>query len=387
VISETGKRRAEAEAEVAWTATSLRWYGGHPPVSRSVDNVAIHRRPVGVVAAITPWNVPLVTPVWKLAPALMAGNAVVWKPSELATACALALSDCLTAGGVPDEVLHTTPGGAHAGDALCRDDGVHAVVFTGSTAAGRSIARAVAERLIPYSLELGGSNPAIVFEDADLDRAADDIVATVASLQGQKCTTTRRVLAAARVADELESELRRRIEALRMGDPRDPETTLGPLITPEAADRAKRAIAAARSRGATIAAESSLAEPRLPDTFCPATLIRGLALDDPLWHEELFAPVLALRSFDEPETAWDLANDTPFGLSAAVYTASSDLMRRAGERVMSGTLVINGRSDHAQLDAPFGGRKLSGHGAPEGGLFAYDATSEYQAVYDLSPTG
>lgn len=383
IVSEVGKLRHEAESEVAWTATTARWYADHPPNDEHAGTAVVRRRPVGVVAVVSPWNVPMITPSWKLLPALIAGNTVVWKPSELATGVAHALALHFHAAGVPADVLQVVPGGADTGRSLVAHPGVGAVHFTGSTAAGRQVAEAVAPRMIPCNLEMGGSNPAVVFADADLDHAADCIAATVGSLQGQKCTTTRRVLVEERAADALLHRLAARFEALVMGDPANPKTSLGPLITPNAAARARDAVDAAAARGAKVVARTpALSSGSVrPDGFFPATLLTDIDTGDDIWRNELFAPVVTTVSFTSAEQAWELANDTPYGLAAAVYTTSEDLQRTAAERIQTGVLTINARGDHAEIEPPFGGRKHSGHGAPEGGAYAYAGVTELQAIY------
>jgi acyl-CoA reductase-like NAD-dependent aldehyde dehydrogenase len=256
---------------------------------------------------------------------------------------------------------------------------VGAVHFTGSTSVGRSIAQAVASRFVPYSLEMGGSNPAIVFDDADVELAADCIADTVGALQGQKCTTTRRVIVHERLAPALIERLRARFEAFVPGDPADPCTTLGPLISPEAAAQARRVVERSIALGARVLAQTPMAG--VGDCFFPATLLGALAEHDPLNREELFAPVVAVSTFIADEQAWARANDTPYGLTAAVYTNDPARQRAASQRLRVGGLAINRRSDYAELEAPFGGAKDSGHGAPDGGEYVYASVCELQAVY------
>jgi len=383
IVAEMGKLRADAEGEVEWTAASARWYAEHPPDIARRGTADVIRRPLGVVAAITPWNSPLITPAWKWLPALAAGNTVVWKPSELSTATALAAAALWREAGLPAGVLDVVAGDANAGRALCEDAGVDAVHFTGSTETGRVVAGLAAARSARCVLELGGLNSAIVFADADLEVAADCIVAAAVAVNGQKCTSARRVLVERPVEADLTAALAARIEALQQGDPADPATTLGPLITPAARERAEAELERAVASGAEIVARApAMDDPGLDEAgFFAAALVRGVPAGDPLRRRELFAPVLAVECFDRDDEAWAIANDTPYGLAAAVYTSSEKRAGSARDRLDVGVLAINRRCDSAELEAPFGGTKGSGNGFPEGGAYAYDGVTMLQAVY------
>jgi len=383
VVAEVGKLRAEADGEVDWTAASARWYAEHLPGSERRGTAMVIRRPLGVVAAVTPWNSPMITPAWKWLPALVAGNAVVWKPSELSTAIALATVELWREAGLPAGVLELAPGGAETGRMLCAEPSVDAIHFTGSTDTGRAVAGFAAARSARCVLELGGLNSAIVFDDADLEHAADCIVSAAIAVNGQKCTSARRALVERGVEAELLSALTTRIGALRLGDPADPATTLGPLITPAARARADAELERVVGAGAVIVARApALDEPRLDEAaFFPATVVRGVPLADPLRRRELFAPVLTVESFDRDDEAWEIANETPYGLAAAVYTSSVERAGAAQERLEVGVVGINRRCDSAELEAPFGGAKASGNGFPEGGEYAYSGVTMLKAVY------
>ena len=391
LVREVGKRRADAEGEVAWTALSARYYADNPPAEERIGDARVARHPIGVVAAITPWNVPLVTPAWKWLPALIAGNTVVWKPSERATATAIAAAELLHASGVPDDALAVVPGGPETASALAADERVGAVHFTGGEAAGRALAALAAPRLARVALELSGLNPAIVLADADLDHAAGCIVACGTALAGQKCTATRRVLVDAGVADELTARVADRIGRLRVGDPRDPETDVGPLISGAARAAAEAEVARACAAGAELLARRRARSrdaglpgdtaPGAGDALFSPVLLGRLAADDPLRRRELFAPVLSIDAFDAPAQAWALANAAPYGLSAAVYGRDPGLLADAAAAIRSGVLAVNRRGDDVALEAPFGGRGRSGNGQPEGGTYVYAALTDLQAVY------
>ena len=383
IVAEVGKVTAEAQGEVEWTAISARWYANHPPESERRGTASVHRRPLGVVATVTPWNVPLITPAWKWLPALVAGNAVVWKPSELATGVAFAARERFEEAGLPAGVLEILPGGPDAARALCEHPDVAAVHFTGSTKAGKAIAEAASSRLKRVALEMGGLNFALVFADADLEEAADSIASAATAINGQKCTATRRVLIEQSVADDLTTLLADRYEALVAGNPADEATRLGPLITPGAREAAEREVDRARREGARIVARSpdAAGEDIDPAAFFRATLLADLAPNDPLRRQELFAPVLSIDAFAEAKDAWSAVNESPYGLTGAVYTRDPELAAAAVAQVRTGILALNRRSDAVELEAPFGGVKDSGNGFREGGTYIYDSLTELQAVY------
>lgn len=386
IVREVGKRYCDAEDEVSWTAQSARWYAEHPPRAQSSGTAIVGARPLGVIAAITPWNVPLISPAWKWLPALLAGNVVVWKPSELAPATAHAAAARLHEAGVPPDVLQVIAGGADAGRQLCSSPLVAGVHFTGSVAAGRAIASATAERFARCALEMGGLNIAVVFEDADLELAADCIIASGTALSGQKCTSTRRVLVAEEVAGQFEEYMVERIEALIVGDPRDPRTTHGPLVSPDARERAHAAVQrAVRSGARVVATAPPFANPvKGWNSFFPPTLLADLPDDDALATEELFAPVISIQPFADTTAAWRRAS-TSYGLAGSVFTKQPALVRQAASVMNVGVLSVNRRGDQVDIEAPFGGLKDSGNGFPEGGEYVYSGLTDLQAVYGTTP--
>jgi alpha-ketoglutaric semialdehyde dehydrogenase len=380
-VREVGKVRREADGEIAWTALSSRWYADNPPAEETAAGAQVRRRPLGVLAAITPWNVPLVTPAWKWLPALMAGNTVVWKPSEFSTGIAVEVAELWREAGLPIGVLELVPGTGDVGRALCADPRVAAVHFTGSTRTGRAIAATVAARLGRCALELGGLNYVIVLADADLEHAADCIVEAAVSINGQKCTATRRVLVEEPVASELEGLVGERLERLVPGDPSDPATTIGPLIRAEAARRASETVERAVSDGARLVARSPMNAGS--GAFFPATLLADVAVGDELRREELFAPVITLGGCSDLEAALRELEGTSYGLTCAIHTADRGSAAVAADRVQTGIFGINRRCDAVDLEAPFGGRRDSGLGPPEGGAYVYAGVAALQAVYGL----
>jgi acyl-CoA reductase-like NAD-dependent aldehyde dehydrogenase len=279
------------------------------------------------------------------------------------------------------------PGGPDSARALCTHRDVGGVHFTGSTRAGRAVAEAVAGRFARCALEMGGLNVAIVFADADLELAADCITAAATSINGQKCTATRRVLVQASACDELTGLLAERWESLVLGDPADEATTLGPLITAAARDAAEEELARATAGGARVVARAPgvVSNGVDPGAFFRAALVADLAPGDPLRTEELFAPVVAIESFDDADAAWRSANSSQYGLSAAVYTRDRATAEAASQRLETGVLAFNRRGDAVDLEAPFGGVKESGNGLTEGGEYVYAGLTSLQAVYGHAP--
>ena len=380
ITAEVGKRRVDAVDEVAWAALTARWYADHPPPTGQAGSAQVVRQPIGVVAAVTPWNVPLITPMWKVLPALMSGNAVVWKPSEKATGIAVAAGRLLSRAGLPDDVLSIAAGGPPLARSLCVDHRVALVHFTGSSAGGREVATLTAARLARCVLELGSVNPALVFADADLDLAADAIVTAASALAGQKCTATRRVLVSEHVHRALLDRLALRMDALRVGHPRDPATDVGPMIDRGAVDRATADHAAARASGARPVVQARADGPRSAALFGPALLDYGHNVNE-LRHRELFSALLTVESFAASDDPWARANDAASGLSASIFTTDPDRLAQAPGLLRAGVVALNRRADQVSLEAPFAGAGPSGNGIPEGGLTAYDGVTSVQAIY------
>jgi len=393
VVGDTGKPAAQArELDVARAVANFRAFAdvisaaGQPsfltdlPGGRQALNYAV-RSPLGVVAVIVPWNLPLLLLTWKVAPALACGNTVVVKPSELTPSTATLLASVLSDAGVPDGVYNVVHGFGATGHALVSHPGIDGVTFTGSTATGSSIMAAVAPRVRPVSFELGGKNAAIVFADASLDATLDGLTRSVFANTGQVCLCTERVYVQRPIFDELAAGLVERARSLRLGDPSRADTTTGPLISQEHREKVLRYYRMAEECGAKTLVGGgipSLGAGLDGGWWIEPTLWAGLSNVDRPLREEIFGPVAALVPFDTEDEAVALANDTDYGLASSVWTRDISKGHRVAQRMRVGLSWVN-TWFLRDLRSPFGGVGLSGIGR-EGGGFSLDFYSELTNV-------
>lgn len=380
IQSETLKNRLSAFEELADSAGIANFYGRRAPgflrprrhrgaipvLTRTVE----HHRPVGVVGVITPWNYPFTLPVSDVIPAIVAGNAVVLLPDALTPRTADIVSELLTEAGLPDGVLQVVHGGGHVhGDALISE--VDFVMFTGSTATGRIVATKAAERLIGFSGELGGKNPMLVLDDADVSRAAHGAVRSCFSNSGQLCVSIERIYVVERHLDQFLREFTEHTRAMRLGAGTDWEIDMGPLISEAQADRVEKHIVDAVKRGATVVTGGAR-RPDIASTFIEPTILTNVPDGALLGRGETFGPVVAVYSVPDDDTAIALANDSELGLNASVWTRKPG---RLGGRVAAGTVTINEgySASWASHGAPMGGVKQSGVGRRHGraGILKY----------------
>ena len=327
---EEGKTLVEAIGEVGHSANILRYHAQE--VERASgevfesptpgERILVIRRPIGVVGAITPFNFPISIPAWKLAPALVWGNTIVWKPATFVPVLAMRFAEALEEAGLPRGVLNLVNGTAEVGEAIVVHPDVDAVTFTGSTRVGRIIASELAARGVPFQGELGGKNASFVLEDADLDVAVEQIALGAFRAAGQKCTATSRVVVQDAVADEFLRRLEERTRAIVVGDAQDEGVELGPVVDARAQERVAAAVERAHGYARPVFARDPYSSgPLAEGYFIPPTVFE-LPSDAPgeLWTEELFGPVIGVRRAATPAEGVALVNDSEYGLSAAVFT-------------------------------------------------------------------
>lgn len=378
-VLDNGKPMAEAVLDIADAAHTFRYYAGmaeqdateHHTVPDPRFSARVVFEPVGVVAAIVPWNFPFLMSCWKVAPALAAGCTMVLKPSELTPLSALALAEILHEAGVPPGVFNVITGfGPDAGKPLGAHPGVDKIAFTGSVPTGSALMQQAALDIKRVSLELGGKSPFIVFEDADLDRAAEWIMFGIFLNQGQVCAATSRVLIHASIYEDLLQRIAARTKSIPIGAGSDEATKLGPLISAAHRDKVERFIATGRADGAKLLTGGGRPGGLDKGYFLEPTIFADVPATSALWTDEIFGPVVAIRSFTDEADAVRQANDSKFGLAAAVMSADKDRTERVARALKAGIVWIN-CSQPAFVEVPWGGFKQSGIGR-ELGRWGYE---------------
>jgi len=356
--------------DVPGSAAIFRWYaeavdkvyGEVAPVGGSAL-ATITREPLGVVGAVIPWNYPLEMAVWKLAPALAAGNSVVLKPAEETPLSALRLAELAAEAGLPDGVLNVVPGlGPEAGRALGLHPDVDAIAFTGSTEVGKLFQTYAGQsNMKQVWLECGGKSANLVFDDvADLDAAADLAVFGFLACSGQVCSANTRLLVHRRIHDDFVERVIARARAKAVGDPLDDATTMGPLVSAKQLERVQGYVEAGRSE-ATLAAGGARLRPETGGFFQEPAIFVDVPPTATVWREEIFGPVLAVTPFDTEDEAIALANASPYGLAASLWTDDLRRAHRVAGRLQAGTVSVN-TVDALDVTVPFGGVKQSGFG-------------------------
>src|SRR5688572_25992694 len=342
------------------------------------------RTPVGVIGMITPWNFPVAIPSWKCFPALLAGNGIVLKPSEHSPACAEAFVAACVEAGVPEGLIQLVHGYAEPAGAIAVHPGVGAVSFTGSVPTGRKVAAAAMEtgpRLV--SLELGGKNAMVVLPDADLDLVVDGAIFGAFGTAGQRCTSTSRLVVDADVAGPLVERIVKRAAELRIGDPTDPATDVGPVINNAAVERITRMVADAAADGAEVVhgGEAVEVDGCEGGTFFRPTVLTGVRRHHTVARTEVFGPVLSVIEVGGLDEAIDVVNDTEYGLSAAVYTRDIGAALHAVDRIDTGIVYVNAPTIGAEIQLPFGGNRHTGNGFREAGTRGIEQFSQVKTVY------
>ncbi|MEA2523638.1 MAG: alpha-ketoglutaric semialdehyde dehydrogenase [Thermomicrobiales bacterium] len=389
---EEGKTLKEGIGETGRAVQILRYFAGeaqqpsgeHYPSMNPLTLLYTVREPLGVIAAITPWNFPIAIPAWKIAPALAFGNTVVIKPASLTPLCTVRLVEALAEAGLPSGVLNLVTGSASAiGDPLVRDERVVGISFTGSNAVGAELRKLAAERGAKLQLELGGKNPAIVLADADLDHALGHVVTGAMWSTGQKCTATSRAIVDRRIAEEFTHRLTERISGLKVGDPLAPDTQIGPVISEDAAERIVGEVDAAKRSGVPLLAGGG----RLADNgrgkghFVAPTLFGDVDPNSHLGQEELFGPVLGVIPVDGLDEAMAVANSVRFGLSASIFTRDLGKALEFARGIQAGVVHVNSETPGAEPHVPFGGMKGSSSYSREQGKAAREFFTQTKTVY------
>lgn len=390
-IADTGKPVTQARSlDIPRGAANLRFFanlvtttGGEcfdmaTPDGRGALNYTV-QKPLGVVGVISPWNLPLLLMTWKLGPALAAGNTVVAKPSEETPGTACLLAEVMDAAGMPEGVFNLVNGfgPGSAGEFLSSHRGVDAITFTGESATGGAIMRAAADNVKALSFELGGKNAAVVFEDADVEQALDGTVRSVFSNCGQVCLCSERVYVHESLFDMFVARLAERAEALRLGWPQEEETDIGPLVSHAHRDKVLSYYQLAREEGADVVTGGGVPEfgdDRDKGSWIQPTVLAGLGEDARCVREEIFGPVCHIAPFSDEDQAVAMANDSAYGLAAAIWTTDLSRAHRVARQVEAGIVWVN-TWYLRDLRTPFGGVKLSGIGR-EGGIHSLNFYSE-----------
>lgn len=389
IALEEGKPLKDARGEVQrslniteFMSGEGRRFGGYTSASESATKFAFTtRQPLGVVAAITPWNFPLAIPAWKIAPALVAGNAVVLKPASATPASAVRLAELYREAGLPDGVLNVLVArGGVAAEMLLDAPEVRAVTLTGSTSTGRHVAARCAARGVAVQAELGGKNAAIVLADADLDLATAGIVEGAFGSTGQRCTATSRVIVVDAVADALLDRVVARTKALHVGDGTREDTDVGPAVSSEQRDQVLRYLEVGRDEGAEQVYAGDLQGLAHGHWLAP-TVFDHVSPEMRIAREEIFGPVLSVIRVSDADAAFDAANAVEYGLAASVYTRDVQSIFRFVDRVDVGMANVNQPTLGGEVHLPFGGAKASAIGPHEQGREAIDFFTKVKTVY------
>jgi aldehyde dehydrogenase (NAD+) len=389
VAREMGKILTEAKGDVQEAidffqyaaGEGRRMFGITTPSELPNKLLMTRRDPLGVVGLITPWNFPIAIPGWKSGAALIGGNTVVFKPAEQTPLCAAAFVDALKEAGVPRGVVNMVPGyGEAAGDALVRHEGVGGISFTGGVETGRLVAQRCAGRLAHCGLELGGKNPMIVCDDADQELALEGLLFGAFGTTGQRCTATSRLFLQDGIYDGFLDRLVRRVKRLKVGDPLDEATDVGPLNSREQLEKVLSYLAIGRTEAELVTGGRRLEAGALKKGFFVEPTVFATEHGTRISTEEIFGPVLSVMRFTDLDVAIDQANDVQYGLSSAIYTQDVNKAFRAVDRLEAGLAYINAPTIGAEIGVPFGGVKATGNGTREAGPTAIEEFTELKTV-------
>ncbi|MCL7412375.1 MAG: aldehyde dehydrogenase family protein [ANME-2 cluster archaeon] len=339
-------------------------------------------RPIGVIGMITPWNFPMAIPAWKVMPALVAGNTIVMKPASDTPLLTIRMVEVLMEAGLPPGVINLVFGpGSTVGRAIVHHPGIRAISFTGSLETGKWIVSECGKVMKRVSVELGGKNPILVMDDADLDLAVDGVIWGAFGTTGQRCTAASRVIVHTKVKDAFTDRLLVRTRALNLGDGLLPETDVGPVINQSQLDKIEHYARIGQDEGAVLLTGGHVADPGLPGYFFEPTIFTDVSQDMRIAREEIFGPVVALITVSGIDEAIEAANNTDYGLSSSIYTRDMTRAFRAIEKIDAGITYINSSTIGAEVHLPFGGVKGTGNGFREAGTDAVKEFTEVKAVY------
>jgi len=389
---EEGKTRPEGIGEVARAGQIFKFFGGEalrlagekiPSVRLGVE-VEVTREPVGVIGIITPWNFPIAIPAWKIAPALCYGNCVVFKPAELVPGSAWALADVIVKAGFPPGVFNLVMGrGSVVGEAMTADKRVDAISFTGSVATGRALATKAIARMAKLQLEMGGKNPMVVLDDADLAIAVSCAVNGAYFSTGQRCTASSRLIVTAGIHDRFVAALTERLGKLKVDDALAPGTDIGPVVDESQLKQDLDYIGIGKGEGATLAYGGEVLERPKRGHYLAPTLLTGATNSMRSSREEIFGPVASVIRVKDYEEAVAVANDTDFGLSAGIVTTSLKHASHFKRASQAGMVMVNLPTAGVDYHVPFGGRKGSSYGPREQGRYAQEFFTVVKTAYTL----
>jgi aldehyde dehydrogenase (NAD+) len=386
---EEGKTLAEGTGEVMRAARILKYFSGEAlrrhgqtlDSTRPSVDVETHREAVGVFGLITPWNFPIAIPAWKAAPALAFGNTVVLKPATPTPAIAHALAQILNEAGAPPGVFNLVIGEGGVGRAIVAHEGIDGISFTGSQGVGASVAEGAAKRQARVQLEMGGKNPLVVLDDADLDRAVACAIDGAFYATGQRCTASSRIIVTDGIHDRFVAALAEKAKSLRVGDALDPETQIGPAVSEDQLAQNLRYVAIARDEGGKVMTGGKALTLGKRGYYMAPTVISDTAPDQRINCEEVFGPVASTVRVRDYEEALEIANRGQFGLSAGIVTNSLKHARHIRRHIGAGRVRINLPTAGVVYHVPFGGTRKSSYGAREQGFAAVEFYTQTKTVY------
>ncbi|HEY2337467.1 MAG TPA: aldehyde dehydrogenase family protein [Burkholderiales bacterium] len=387
---EEGKTKPEGIGEAARAGYIFKFFAGETlrlagevlPSVRPGLKVEITREPVGVVGIITPWNFPIAIPAWKIAPALAYGNCVVFKPADLVPGCAWALAEIIARSGLPAGVFNLVMGrGSVVGELLSSDAGIDAVSFTGSVATGKRVAQNCAARLAKVQLEMGGKNPQVVLDDADLDTAVNVSMQSAFFSTGQRCTAASRLIVTDGIHDKFVSAVTAKMKALKVDDALKDGTDIGPVVDPSQLEQDLKYIELGKKEGAKLAAGGGRLKRSTEGYYLEPALFTETTSQMQINRDEIFGPVASVIRVKDYEEALKVANDTPFGLSSGIATTSLKHSEHFKRNSAAGMVMVNLPTAGVDYHVPFGGRKGSSYGPREQGRYAAEFYTTVKTAY------